>query len=140
MVDTGDFGEDGHPCSSSELGGDIAADRAKTDGWLSERQAELAASGVRFQTFQEPLFAGLPHFTQAGEPGFMANELLRAFQPHHEFFQPTGVFLRDFHEHLSIACQYPDRTCPPQVRTEDPIPLLQWSLASSRLQVIDEKE
>jgi hypothetical protein len=111
-VNADDLGEGGHPCSFSEFGGYIAADWAKTDGWIAKRQAKLAASGVQLQAFQEPRLAGLPHFTQVGESGLMAHELLRAFQPRHEFFQPIGVFLRDFHEHLSISCQYPDHVHP----------------------------
>jgi hypothetical protein len=139
-VNADGFGEDEPPCSFPELGGYIAADRAKTDRRIAERQAKLTASGVQLQAFQEPRLAGPPHFTQAGEPGFMANELLRAFQPRHEFFQPIGVFLRDFHGHLSISCQYPYGVRLITVRTEDSAPLLQWSLAIPRLHVIDEKE
>jgi hypothetical protein len=96
------------PSSFPELGGDVAADRTKADRWIAERQRELATVGIRLQALQEPRSPGPPDFTQIGEPGFLANELLGAFEPCHEFFQPVGMLLRDFHEHLSakpIHCQ-----------------------------------
>jgi len=123
----------GQDCLSllSELGGQVGANRAQADRWIIERQRKLAIAGVRVQTFEQPSRPSLPHFTEAGESRLVADELLRAFQPRHEFLYSAGVFLRDFHEHLSILhAQGPGPIFPLQVRTQYAYSLLQWSIPS----------
>jgi hypothetical protein len=91
----------------SEFGGQVGTNRAQADRWIIERQRKMATAGACLQTFEKPRRPSFPHFTEVGESGLMADELFRAFQPGHEFFQSIGVFLRDFHEYLSITCQRP---------------------------------
>jgi hypothetical protein len=103
----------------AEFRRDVTPNGAKAGRWIAIRQRELAVSGVRLQTFQKPRLPRPPDFAQAGESGLLANELFRAFKPHHEFFQAVSVLLRDFHEYLSATTRPLSKPYWPAVREDE---------------------